>query len=1483
MNKFYSSLLGLALLVSTVAPAVVVALDNPTIAPTTGITTTDATLNGINGDTAADAGQEAFWYGTTATSGPFISDTEPTVSNQLPSGWTGIYATTQDLSPNGPFSYTLSGLLPSTTYYFVAWSRVAGLWSASAISNFSTLGLPQVIATTSISAKTYGDADFNPAYTGGGSGNPVTYTSVTPSVCTTPGGTVVHIVAAGTCTFNADQAAGGAFAAATQVSTTITIAKRDLNITASEIADPAKTYDGTLAPALHAITGLTFDAVVGADVVTLIPGTGTLDVKDFGVRNVTFSGYTLDVISALNYNLLNQPATETQNITPLAITMTGTSVTSKVYDKTTPATLVFAAPTLVGVIAPDVVTIDTTGAVGVFTTSNVGTNPVTVSGITLTGAQAANYSLTQPTGVTGVITPRPITVTAVQTTKVYNGNTNAPLLARATITSGSLAPGDFKLLNWAETYDNKNVGAGNKVMTPTPANVNDGNGGNNYEITYVTNTTSSITPATLSVTPLGVNKVYDGTVNATLSFSDNRVAGDVLTIAGTGHFANKHIGNGKVVTVDTVTKSGLDAGNYTMSVSGAVLVLADITPLPITVTAQANTKQYDGNTTSATLPVVSPALATGDTAVLSQTYDNKDVAGSPTKTMTPAIVITDGNSGANYTVTLVPVNAGTITAKPLTLTGTSVTSKVYDKTTTATLVFTSPALVGIVAPDVVTADTSLATGVFADSNAGTAKAVTVSGITLSGADAGNYTLTQPTGVTGDITPRPITISANTGTKVYDGGLTSPVVPTITSGSVATGDHAFTLQYYGTKSVGTNKLMNPGIDVYEDITNLPMNSNYDFTFVNDNTSVITAKVLTATTAAFTKVYDGTVDATNIPMVLTGVVGAEVVTATSTGTFPSKHVGTGLTITVTSATLGGADSANYVLPVYPLSVPGSSITARGIMVTAGSNTKVYDATTTAATIPTITLGSLATGDTAVLSEAYLNKSVGTGKTLVPMIAITDGNVTPGANYSVTLTNNTAGVITASPAATSQTVVVRAGDLDVGPTATALTNNSGKWFMYNDTTDEIDGTLGSFVTGPATAPAGIGSVQFTLGANPLDRKAMATFKFSGVSLSDIMALSFGTYSQSGVSGPTEDPYLNFNVDFTGTSGSFQRRLVFVPSVNGAVVQDVWQQWDAINAGNALWSYSGAVWPTTAVGPHAGIVGQPGTTARTWSEIMEDFPNARLLPVGGWLGVKTGNPGPTNYTSNTDNVVLSLFSTTTLTTTSTTYDFDPAAVVPPTPTPTPSGGGGGNGPISGSFGLSNGSSSNGGGLVLGVSTTSNSGNGFSGSLGTSGNPSCPVLVTESMGRGRANTPEQVSRLQFVLRTYEKADIPASEDAVFGPKTLSAVNAFQKKYASEILTPAGLTKPSGLVMRLTLKKLNAIQCAGGVSFQLTEGQKKVIEQAKAPKPVRKTIIRPTVPTVPPSNNQNTTVTTDTSPSVTPTTTPGGVKSWLSRWFGGSN
>ena len=56
------------------------------------------------------------------------------------------------------------------------------------------------------------------------------------------------------------------------------------------------------------------------------------------------------------------------------------------------------------------------------------------------------------------------------------------------------------------------------------------------------------------------------------------------------------------------------------------------------------------------------------------------------------------------------------------------------------------------------ADVFTGSGAFADKKVGTNKAVTVSGYSLSGADAENYTLTQPSYMSADITAKGISLT-----------------------------------------------------------------------------------------------------------------------------------------------------------------------------------------------------------------------------------------------------------------------------------------------------------------------------------------------------------------------------------------------------------------------------------------------------------------------------------------------------------------------------------------------------------------------------------------------------------------------------------------------------------------------------------------------------------------------------------------------------
>lgn len=185
---------------------------------------------------------------------------------------------------------------------------------------------------------------------------------------------------------------------------------------------------------------------------------------------------------------------------------------------------------------------------------------------------------------------------------------------------------------------------------------------------------------------------------------------------------------------------------------------------------------------------------------------------------------------------------------------------------------------------------------------------------------------------------------------------------------------------------------------------------------------------------------------------------------------------------------------------------------------------------------------------------------------------------------------------------------------------------WLFYNDENDTIDNTLGSFVVGPATPPLGSGSVQISVTGT--QRRNLATYQFSGTALANITELKFSTYNPSAGNGGSANRsgYLHFNVDFNG-SDTWQRRLVFVPSQNGTVIQNTWQEWDAIQGGNAQWNYSGPTWPVT---------GQPGTTLKTWNQILTDYPGVRIRVTDSFLGIRVGEPYADGYTENIDKFVF-------------------------------------------------------------------------------------------------------------------------------------------------------------------------------------------------------------------------------------------------------
>lgn len=202
------------------------------------------------------------------------------------------------------------------------------------------------------------------------------------------------------------------------------------------------------------------------------------------------------------------------------------------------------------------------------------------------------------------------------------------------------------------------------------------------------------------------------------------------------------------------------------------------------------------------------------------------------------------------------------------------------------------------------------------------------------------------------------------------------------------------------------------------------------------------------------------------------------------------------------------------------------------------------------------------------------------------------------------------------------------------TASSMTATGWLFYNDEIDVIDPTLGSFVTGPGTPALGTGSAQISVTGS--QRRNLATYQFAGTPLADITALRFRTYNPSAGNGGAANrtAYLNFNVDFNG-SDTWQKRLVFGPTDNGTVLQDTWQEWDAVNGGASLWHYSGATWP---------ITGQPGGTLKTWTQILSDYPGVRIRVTDAHMGIRVGAPYPDGYTENIDTFTFGTVAGTTI-----------------------------------------------------------------------------------------------------------------------------------------------------------------------------------------------------------------------------------------------
>ena len=308
--------------------------------------------------------------------------------------------------------------------------------------------------------------------------------------------------------------------------------------------------------------------------------------------------------------------------------------------------------------------------------------------------------------------------------------------------------------------------------------------GGNVILTVTTKSVTSFTGLTGSQTVQASvpNVALSGTISAsgplypangeTIHVRINGVTQDTTVVGAAGAFS---------ISYATIPPAG---GPYPITYTydgNATLTTATNSATELTVSAQtvptitawptASAITYGQDLTSSTLTGGSASTAGVFTftapSTIPSTAGTYAASGTftPTDTVNFATVVASG---------VISVSVGT---KGLTISSPAVTTKTYTGTAGATITGT---LSGVVAGDGGAQINFAGTGTFASSGVANGIAVT-STATLTGTKASSYTLTQPTGLTGNITPATLTVTAdNKGRAV---GAANPTFTSTTTGFV----------------------------------------------------------------------------------------------------------------------------------------------------------------------------------------------------------------------------------------------------------------------------------------------------------------------------------------------------------------------------------------------------------------------------------------------------------------------------------------------------------------------------------------------------------------------------------------------------------------------------------------------------------------------------------------------------------------------------
>ena len=365
-------------------------------------------------------------------------------------------------------------------------------------------------------------------------------------------------------------AAGNYKLIAQPASTTADITVKEITINGATV-EGSKVYDGT-SEAKITNAGTLSDNYDGENL-TIVAGSAAYDNKNVGTgKTVAFTGFALAGDATANYKLIAQPTDTTADITAKEIAINGAAVeASRIYNGTTDAKITSAGTPSVNY---DGESLKVAAGKAAYDNKNVGKGKtVAFTGFALAGDAAVNYKLTaQPDAVTADITVKEIKIvdTAVETSKIYDGSTDAKITEKGTF-DGLINGDKVDIVTGKAAYDDKNVGNGKTVAFSDFAL--SGDDAANYVLAaQPANTTASISAKELTISDLKVkDKQYDGKNTAEIDGTPTLVGmvdGDVLTLVnGVPTFDSVKIGKNIAISFTAFTLSGdsVTVANYTLT------------------------------------------------------------------------------------------------------------------------------------------------------------------------------------------------------------------------------------------------------------------------------------------------------------------------------------------------------------------------------------------------------------------------------------------------------------------------------------------------------------------------------------------------------------------------------------------------------------------------------------------------------------------------------------------------------------------------------------------------------------------------------------------------------------------------------------------------------------------------------------------------------------------------------------------------------